>query len=132
MYSRKCKARAQASMYWPGMTNDIQEMIAKCPTCANFKPSNKKEPLMPHEVQDWGRYFPFCGRPPLVVVDYFCKYPEVCRLQTSGPFMPDMAFSSQITCHLQALRCGHLQQNGTLKSSLQAQNTQSPMGKASE
>ena len=30
----KCKARARASMYWPGMTNDIEEMIAKCPTCA--------------------------------------------------------------------------------------------------
>ena len=34
-------------------------------------------------VQDWGRYFFFGGRPPLVVVDYFSKYPEVCRLQTS-------------------------------------------------
>ena len=29
----KCKASARASMYLPGMTNDIEEMIAKCPTC---------------------------------------------------------------------------------------------------
>ena len=85
----KCKARARASMYWPGMTNDIEEMIAKCPTCAKFKPRNKKEPLMPHDVPDrpWSKIgadiFFFGGRPHLVVVDYFSKYPEVCRLQTS-------------------------------------------------
>ena len=48
----KCKARPRASMYWPGMTNDVKEMIAKCPTCAKFKPRNKKEPLMPHDVPD--------------------------------------------------------------------------------
>ena len=48
----KCEARARASMYWPGMTNDIEEMIAKCLTCAKFKPRNKKEPLMPHDVPD--------------------------------------------------------------------------------
>ena len=85
----KCKARARASMYWPGMTNDIEEMIAKCPTCAKFKPRNKKEPLMPHDVPDrpWSKIgadiFFFGGRPHLNVVDYFSKYPEVCRLQTS-------------------------------------------------
>ena len=85
----KCKARARASLYWPGMTNDIEEMIAKCPTCAKFKPRNKKEPLMPHDVPDrpWSKIgadtFPFGGRPHFVAVDYFSKYPEVCRLQTS-------------------------------------------------
>ena len=85
----KCKARARASMYWPGMTNGIEEIIAKCPMCANFKPRNKKEPLMPHDVPDrpWPKIgadiFFFGGRPHLVVVDYFSKYPEVCRLQTS-------------------------------------------------
>ena len=85
----KCKARARASMYWPRMTNDIQEMIAKCPTCDKFKPRKKKEPLMPHDVQDrpWSKIgadiFFFGGRLHLVDVNYFSKYPEVCRLQTS-------------------------------------------------
>ena len=137
-------------MYWPGMTNDIEEMLAKCPTCAKFKPRNKKEPLMPHDVPDrpWSKIgadiFFFGGRPHLVVVDYFSKYPEVCRLQTSTAScviehlkpiyarhgIPDILVADNMP--LQALRCGPLQQNGTLKSSLQAQNTHSPMGKASE
>ena len=78
----KCKARARASMYWPGMTNE-------CPTCAKFKPRNKKEPLMPHDVPDrpWSKIgadiFPFGGRPHFIVVDYFSKYPKcvACRPQ---------------------------------------------------
>ena len=76
-------------MYWPGMTNVIEEMIAKCPTYAKFKSRNKKEPLMPHDFPDrpWSKIraniFLFGGRPHLVVADYFSKYPEVCRLQTS-------------------------------------------------
>ena len=44
----KYRARTRASMYWPGMTNNIEEMIAKCLKCAKLKPRNKKEPLMPH------------------------------------------------------------------------------------
>ena len=112
-------------MYWPGMTNAIEEMIAKCPTYAKFKSRNKKEPLMPHDFPDrpWSKIraniFLFGGRPHLVVADYFSKYPEVCRLQTSTvscvlqhlkSIMQDMAyqvFALQITCHLQ--------QNGTLR-----------------
>ena len=44
---------------------------------------------MPHDVRDrpWSKIradiFFFGGRPHLVVVDYFSKCPEVCRLQTS-------------------------------------------------
>ena len=44
---------------------------------------------MPHDVPDrpWSKIgadiFFFGGRPNLVVVDYFSKYPEVCCLQTS-------------------------------------------------
>ena len=26
----KCKSRARATVYWPGMSNDIQEMVSKC------------------------------------------------------------------------------------------------------
>ena len=109
----------------------------KCPTCAKFKPRNKKEPLMPHDVPDRPRskigadIFFFCGRPHLVVVDYFSKYPEVCRLQTStaGSVVehlkpiyarhgtPDILVADNMPF---ALGCGHLQQNGTLKLSQRA------------
>ena len=65
-------------------------MIIKCRTCAKFKPRNKKEPLMPHDVPDrpWSKIgadvFPFGGIPHFIVVDYFSiKYPKcvACRPQ---------------------------------------------------
>ena len=46
----KCKARARAVMYWPGMANDINEVVAKCPTCSKFKARNPREPLISHEM----------------------------------------------------------------------------------
>ena len=39
----KCKARARASMYWPGMTNDIEEMIANVPRMLNSNPGTRKK-----------------------------------------------------------------------------------------
>ena len=83
----KCKARARTIMYWPGMANDIDDYVSKCPTCAKFKAKNPREPLVPHEVpqRPWAKLgtdiFEFAGKPHLVVVDYFSKYPEVCRLE---------------------------------------------------
>ena len=46
----KCRARARSVMYWPAMSNDINEMIAKCSTCLKYTRENQREPLTPHEV----------------------------------------------------------------------------------
>ena len=87
----KCKARARTIMYWPGMANDIDDYVSKCPTCAKFKAKNPREPLVPNEVpqRPWAKLgtdiFEFAGKTYLVVVDYFSKYPEVCRLRTKLP-----------------------------------------------
>ena len=83
----KCKARARTIIYWPGTANDIDDYVSKCPTCAKVKAKIPREPLVPHEVpqRPWAKLgtdiFEFAGKPYLVVVDYFSKYPEVCRLE---------------------------------------------------
>ena len=83
----KCKARACTIMYWPGMANDIGDYVSKCPASAKFRAKNPREPLVPHEVPQhpWAKLgtdiFEFAGKLYLVVVDYFSKYPEVCRLE---------------------------------------------------
>jgi transposase InsO family protein len=83
----KCKARARDSLYWPNMTKDIEDMVARCATCATYKRKNQKEPLMPHSVPDrpWSKLgtdiFDFEGHDYLIVVDYHSKYPEVARLE---------------------------------------------------
>ena len=47
---QKTKARARQSLYWRNMTNDIETSIKNCETCAIHRPSNRKEPLIPHKV----------------------------------------------------------------------------------
>ena len=41
----KCKNRARSLLYWPGMTNDIEDMISNCTVCCKFKNSRPKEPI---------------------------------------------------------------------------------------
>ena len=75
----KCKVRARSIMYWPGMGQDIEEAISRCPTCAKYKPANPQEPLIPHEIPEcpWSKLgmdiFTFKGKDYLLVVGYYSK-----------------------------------------------------------
>ncbi len=83
----KCKSRARSIMYWPGISQDIEDTVAKCATCAKYKKRNQREPLQPHSVPErpWAKIgsdiFDFGGKAYLVLVDYFSKWPEVCKLE---------------------------------------------------
>ena len=46
----KTRARANESMYWPGIKNDIEEMCSKYATCNKYKNQSLKEPLINHDV----------------------------------------------------------------------------------
>ncbi|CAB4035611.1 Hypothetical predicted protein [Paramuricea clavata] len=46
MGTEKCKKRAQDVLYWPGMNSQIEEMVLKCPTGLEYRPSNQKEPMI--------------------------------------------------------------------------------------
>ena len=78
----KCRERAKQSVWWPGISTQIQHLIKNCHTCARCY-KNKPEPLNP---------LPFPGRPwqivpvdffkcenkqYLLVVDYFSRYIEL-------------------------------------------------------
>ena len=82
----KCKSRARAVVYWPGMSADIERLVAKCSTCLKHQRSNQKEPLKPHAVpaRAWQKLgtdiFEYKSKPYLVIVDYYSKYPEICLL----------------------------------------------------
>ena len=41
------KQRARLTMYWPGIDNDIDNVITACRKCQDMLPSNNKEPLIP-------------------------------------------------------------------------------------
>lgn len=92
----KCKSRARAVVYWPGMSTAIERLVTKCPVCLKYQRENQKEPLLPHEVpqRPWQKLgadiFELNTNSYLVVVDYYSKYPELC-------LMKDKTASSVIT-----------------------------------
>jgi RNase H-like domain found in reverse transcriptase/Integrase zinc binding domain len=83
----KTKARARQVFSWPGMTNDINNMVASCATCERFRPKNAKEPLMPHTVPSraWetiaADILEYKGNSYLVIKDYYSKWLELLHLK---------------------------------------------------
>ena len=88
-----CIRRARESMYWPRMTTELKEYIAKCDICLAHRATQSKEPLLQHEfvARPWSKISAdLCelpGRILLVVSDYYSNFIEVERvhkLTTSG------------------------------------------------
>ena len=82
----KCKGLARSCIYWPGLSRDIEQFVAKCSTCNSFCRQQQKEPLLPHVVPElpWQKLgidiFQLFNKDYLLVVDYYSKFPEVSQL----------------------------------------------------
>lgn len=88
----KTKKRARTIVYWPGIDESIENMIAKCSTCQKYRSKNVKEPMISHEVPD----LPFnkiamdiCqygAKSYLVVSDYYSRFMDILPLsnKTAG------------------------------------------------
>ena len=88
---QRCRLRAKMSVWWPGMSGQIEEFVNTCPHCVKTT-TLPKEPLMPTPLPDypWQRIgsdlFLLDGKNYLIVVDYFSRYPEIVELpSTSSP-----------------------------------------------
>jgi hypothetical protein len=83
----KCKALARQSMFWPGMSRDVELTVSKCVICNSYRKQQPSEPLLPHAVpqRPWQKIgadiFTFARKDYLLVVDYFSKYPEIALLE---------------------------------------------------
>lgn len=82
----KCKARARTIFYWPGMNDNIEEIVSKCQICLKYRPSQAKEPMISHDIPE-GRFLKvgldimtLKGKDYLVAVDYYSKFPELSLL----------------------------------------------------
>ena len=90
---------------WPGMSNDIQEMVSKCSTCSTYRNRNQKEPMIAHEIPDrpWQKLgsnlFEHKGKTYLLVVDYYSKYIETSLLQDKTAGTVIMHMKSIFTRH---------------------------------
>ena len=83
----KTKKRAQNSLYWPGIDDDIEKMISSCHICQVNASKNKKEPMIAHEIpmRPFEKLatdiFEFKAKDYLVVVDYYSKWIELKQLR---------------------------------------------------
>lgn len=81
--AEKCLERARQGIYWPGISAEIREMVARCAICQRFANHQQKEPLMPHEVPSlpWNKVamdiMEFRAKSYLVVVDFYSHFPEL-------------------------------------------------------
>ena len=84
----KCRARAKQSVWWPGLSREIQDMIHGCRVCLENK-ANPPEPLIPSIFPErpWQEigidFFYSKGRDYLLIIDYFSRFIEVVVMQKS-------------------------------------------------
>lgn len=85
---QKCRQRVMSSVWWPGVMKRMEQFVTSCPHCLkNRQPS--REPLMQSQLPDypWERVatdlFELEGTHYLVTVDYYSRYIEVQKLQST-------------------------------------------------
>ena len=84
----RCKARAQETVWWPGITQDIHRLVMDCYTCTKqrYQPPEPLQPTTPPE-RPWQRIAAdLCQvgqQQYLVVVDYLSRYLEVIAMSAT-------------------------------------------------
>ncbi|GBM73349.1 Uncharacterized protein K02A2.6 [Araneus ventricosus] len=80
----KCRARARCSVYWPGISKEIEEKIKGCTACIQ-ESSNRHQPLIPTSFPErpWEvlglDLFEYKNSWRLLISDYYSRYPEIVR-----------------------------------------------------
>uniref|UniRef100_A0A5S6QFE8 RNA-directed DNA polymerase n=1 Tax=Trichuris muris TaxID=70415 RepID=A0A5S6QFE8_TRIMR len=81
----RCKDRARASIWWPGISHEIEEMVENCVPCASLRQA-RHEPMLPTllPAYPWqvvaSDIFTFRSKDYLVVIDYYSRYIEFSLL----------------------------------------------------
>ena len=100
----RCRARVAMSVWWPGVANDVQEMVQSCKECAE-KSVQRKEPLIPTPLPDYPwqvagtDLFELNHSHYLIVVDYFSRFPEVIKLTSTTSANVIAALKAVFTRH---------------------------------
>ena len=80
-------ARAEMSVFWPGITRDIQMTRTNCKTCNNIAPSQPQAPPMEINYPQFpfqmvcADFFSYKGRTYLIVVDRYSNWPIIEKSQ---------------------------------------------------
>eukprot|EP00794_Sanderia_malayensis_P006690 gene6690-7446_t len=83
---RKCRERARCSVWWPGLSKQIEDMVTTCKACCEER-KNHPEPMIETKLPErpWQKVttdlFYLKGKPFVLVVDYFSRYFEMAPLR---------------------------------------------------
>ncbi|KAE8737878.1 hypothetical protein FOCC_FOCC016658 [Frankliniella occidentalis] len=81
---------ARQSVYWPGISQDIESFVRDCYVCAKFAPAQKRLPLLPHQIPDLPYQqiacdiLDFKGQPYLCVIDSYSKWLDVIAMSNKN------------------------------------------------
>ena len=82
----KTKLRERTSVFWPGITQDIERLVNQCEVCAKFAMNKQKELMILHKIPDYpfqhvaADLFQLNGQDYMVTVNYMSWFFEVDRL----------------------------------------------------
>ena len=85
----RCRTRVQTSVWWPGISRELTEMVTGCSVCARDA-ALRKEPMMPTPLPDYpwqvvgSDLFTLGNAQYLLVVDYFSRFPEIKKLTSTS------------------------------------------------
>jgi hypothetical protein len=81
-----CLRRARDALFWPGMSQQVKDLVSSCSLCADFAPAQAKEPLMTPELpkRPWSviaqDLYSLGGKDFLITVDAYSGFWEVDEL----------------------------------------------------
>ncbi|KAK7088509.1 hypothetical protein V1264_022420 [Littorina saxatilis] len=82
----KCRQNAQATVWWPGLSLDLKQLVDSCGICRENRPSQRSEPLRPSILPErpWQKLgadlCTFEGKEYLIVIDYYSRWLEIQQL----------------------------------------------------
>ena len=100
----KCKARAKSTVWWPGITKEIEDYVTDCNTCARnrYQPPEPLQPT-PYPARPWQHVatdlFYWEGKVYIVIVDYFSRYIHASLLGASSSCAVIKALRSVFAVH---------------------------------
>lgn len=87
--ANKCMKLAEDSVFWPGITNHINQKVDSCHVCCKYANSLCKEPLKQHDIPTlpWNKVgwdiYQIHNKNYILVVDYYSKYIEIEEINTN-------------------------------------------------
>ena len=70
----RCRLRARMSVWWPGMSSQIEKLVKTCSHCTR-ESIPRKEPLMPTALPVGSDMFTLNGANYVIVTNYFSRFP---------------------------------------------------------